>query len=97
MLALTDATLERVRALFPSEAEEIVVRLLEQECGNNLPFSEDDTPETAERVRYAVLKLSKGNLSALRNAIAEAKVDWRDVLAWSGFGDDPQAHLQWRP
>jgi hypothetical protein len=36
-----------------------------------------------ENARMAVLKLSKGDLTELRNYIACAKVDFRDVIMWA--------------
>jgi hypothetical protein len=79
-VALTEAVSGKVRLMFPSEQQPEAVRLLEKECGRNLPFYEDAGPQKLERVRLAVLKLSRGNLDELRNQLDVARVDWRDVL-----------------
>lgn len=96
-LHLTDATHERARKLFQGEKLEFVVTKLERECGQNLPFCENATSESSERVRFAVLKLSEGCLEKFERALAVAKEDWRDVLVASGFGQDPTAHQRWYP
>ena len=36
-----------------------------------------------ERVLLAVLKLSGGDLGALRDNVRAANADWRDVLMWA--------------
>jgi hypothetical protein len=48
-----------------------------------------------ERILFAILKLSGGNMAKLEKAISLAKVDWRDLLVASGFADDAQAHYLW--
>ena len=97
MLALTEDTLARIRVLFPPEQQQYVASILEEECGNNLPFRENATPETAERIRFAVLKLSEGKLEKFIKSVVIAKRDWRDALVWSGFGNNLEAHKQWFP
>jgi len=97
MLPITESTRERLEALFAPEDRAEAERLLAEECSGNLPFCEDATPESAERIRYAVLKLSRGSLDELRRAIAEAQMDWRDVLMAAGFGCEVEAHLRWHP
>jgi hypothetical protein len=87
-VALTEAVLRKVQLLFPAEQQPDAIRLLEKECGRNLPFHEDGGPQELERVRLAVLKLSRGNLAELRNQIDVAKRDWRDVLL---FAERPEA------
>lgn len=48
-----------------------------------------------ERIRFAVLKLSQGNISKLLRAIDEARIDWRDLFMAAGFGYDVNAHETW--
>jgi hypothetical protein len=72
-------------------------RLLVDECGNNLPFCQDSDQYQLERVRYAAMKLSRGTINGLRQAVELAKTDWRDLLMAAGFGEDETAHLRWRP
>ena len=71
--------------------------LLVEDCADNLPSWRDGTLDGLERIRFAVLKLSEGNLQKLLEAIYLAKVDWRDALVSAGFGDDTRAHEAWWP
>jgi hypothetical protein len=97
--ALSRETLRRIELMFQGEDRQIVEKLLVEECGNNLPCSgpADKTPEQAERVRFAALRFSEGNLQLFRQAIELAKNDWRDLLMAAGFGEDVTAHLRWNP
>jgi hypothetical protein len=65
MAVVNEATWEKVRLLFPSDQHNAVARILETECENNLPFLETETPDRSERVRFAALKLSEGNMEKL--------------------------------
>ena len=94
---LTELTRQHVATLFVPELRATVEQLLIEECGNNLPFLDKESPERLERLRFAALKMSKGDLNELREAIAVAKVDWRDLLVGAGFGNDVNAHLHWTP
>jgi len=92
MIPISEATRTRLRTLFrESDWEEAEIRLA-TECADDLPLTEE-----FERIRFAVLKLSEGDLEKLGQAIDEAKCDWRDVLVWAGFGDDHRAHWSWQP
>jgi hypothetical protein len=71
--------------------------LLETECGRSLPFHDDAIPESLERIRYACLRLSGGDVAKLCGAVGEAQIDWRDVLVAAGFADDVHAHTSWWP
>lgn len=97
MVELSEATWERLRRHLPPQHQEEAARLLADECGNNLPFCEDLGPVGLERIRFAVLKLSGGDIEELRIAIEAAQADWRDVLMWAGFGESVTAHENWRP
>jgi hypothetical protein len=81
--------------MFATEQQAEVGRILVQECGTNLPFLEKADETALERVRFAVLKLSNGNISELRRAVALAKSDWRDALMAAGFGYSETEHKQW--
>lgn len=96
MVTLTDDTWQRIRALFPPEQHEDVAALLANECGDNLPFCERWDEYQLERIRFAVLKLSGGNISEMRRAINVAKIDWRDVLVAADFANSVTAHKEWR-
>jgi hypothetical protein len=70
----------RVRRDFPEpgSADE-VLRLL-----GDLVFFPDD-PAHSERVQAAVVILAGGNIARLKENIAEARFDWRDVLVAAGL------------
>jgi len=94
-LALSDKTLRLVRCVFRSDQQSAAVAILEAECGSNLPFMAAATAESIERVRFAVLKMSGGELSELRRALSLANTDWRDILVAAHFADDLLAHVAW--
>jgi hypothetical protein len=83
--------------LFVGQAREQAAALLFSQCGNNLPFLEDSDPRGLERIRFAALKVSNGDLGKLEQAVQLAQQDWRDVLVAAGFGDDVRAHEAWFP
>jgi len=92
---LSPRTQQLVERFFePDERAEVTRRLVE-ECGNNLPFCGQSDEFKLERIRFAVLRLSIGYLDELQKAVDLAKRDWRDVLVWSGFGNDLTAHSTW--
>jgi hypothetical protein len=97
VIELSSRTVERVNAVFRPELREEAGRMLAEQCGDTLPFHEDADPVRCERVRFAVTKLSGGDLAELRRWIDDANVDWRNVLMDAGFGFDPEAHLDWKP
>ena len=92
---LTDETEKRIALLFPPDERESVRQLLRDECGNNLPFLAEADSDRLDRFRFAVLKLSQGNLDKLGKAIRLAKSDWRDLLVSAGFGQPD--HRRWLP
>ena len=92
---LSFSTLRLVSRLFQPEQCSAVVAKLEVECGHDLPFMNNVTSESLERIRFAVLKLSKGSATELDRAIAIAKVDWRDVLVAAQFANSLRAHEDW--
>jgi hypothetical protein len=94
---LTDEAQERVASLFPAQSRKQVCEILMKECGNNLPFCEELDARALDRLRFAVLKLSEGDLAKLWSAVELAKRDWRDLLVAAGFADDVQAHRHWKP
>jgi hypothetical protein len=93
---LSSDTRKLVNRLFSEEQRAEVCQLLSRECGDNLPLTgPPSSTRTHDRIRFAVLKLSDGNLEKLRDVVSHAKVDWRDVLVWAGFGDSLTAHQEW--
>lgn len=97
MAALSEATWERIRVLFPPTKHDEVAAILQNQCGNNLPFLGNETPEGLERFRFAALKLSRGRMDKLLDAVRLANTDWRDLLVAAGFADSADAHKDWNP
>jgi hypothetical protein len=97
MVELSPETSRRVQRMFDPDSQGHVERMLVEECADNLPQYENSGSHQLERIRFAVLKLSHGDLRELRKWIELAKLDWRDVLMNSGFADDIHAHLKWTP
>lgn len=94
---LSQPTEERIALLFVPADQEMVRAILRDECGNNLPLYPNSNEQELERIRFAVLKLSAGSVDQLQEAVRAAKTDWRDVLLWAGFANDPAAHKSWVP
>ena len=94
---LSPETKRRLELLFPPEEQARVAAIIEDECGNNLPFLERYDSFQMERFRFAALKLSEGDLAKLNRAVEVAKVDWRDLLVAAGFGHDVRIHETWVP
>ncbi len=92
---LRPETQRRVDLLFSEEERAEATRLLAEECGYNIPGPND--ADFVERIRYAALKVSKGDLDRLRKAIEVAKVDFRDLLTKAGFAWTVTAHKRWMP
>lgn len=80
---------------FREEMRAAALLFLEQECADNLPLCEGYDSQQLERVRFAALKLSQGDLVKLAEAVNLAKIDWRDVLVAAGFAESVTAHEQW--
>ena len=84
-----------VTKYFCAEEKNLVMSVLADECGNNLPFCEKCSPKDLERIRFAVIRLSNGNLKCFDSAIKLAKTDWRDLLVRAEFVDDIKSHKVW--
>ena len=97
MLAISENTIQRVTFLFTESERDEATEILDQGCGNNLPFLEESTQTELERFQFAALKLSKGNLDGLRSAVTLAATDWRDLLVAAGFANSVDAHNDWNP
>jgi hypothetical protein len=95
MKEISAETWQIIQKMFPPEHHEEAAQFLASECGNNLPFLENADELGLERVHFAVLKLSNGNLSGLLRAIEDAQKDWRDTLMGAGFGYDVIEHNRW--
>lgn len=55
-----------MQSVFSASHHEAVEKLLIKECGDNLPLVDVDYVELVERIRFAVLKLSAGNVERLQ-------------------------------
>ena len=95
MEKITLQTVRLVNKFFAGDENNLVVSKLIDECGNNLPCCEDSSPTDLERVRFAVIKLSNGNLTDFESAVILAKIDWRDLLVNAEFANDTNAHISW--
>lgn len=94
---LSPKTASHLEVLFTQADRDEAERFLVESCGSGLPFQEDASPESLERLRFAALKLSGGDLSSLLTAIELANTDWRDLLMSAGFADDVHTHESWDP
>ena len=94
---LSHETQRRVAALFQGPEREMATELLVTQCADNLPLWVNTDQVGLERIQFAVLKMSQGDLGALRKAVALAQVDWRDVLVAAGFATSIKAHESWMP
>jgi hypothetical protein len=97
MIPLSDETRIRLEALFPKEEQSAAAKLIIEECGDGLPLTEWAKEDFWNRIRFAVLKLSSGDLKKLKQAVEGANRDWRDTLMAAGFGYDVNAHRSWSP
>src|SRR4051812_6362762 len=89
-----DSKVERRLTLLFSPADQERARLiLLNECGTNIPGWNS---AGLDRMQFAVLKLSDGNLDRLQGAVDLAKLDFRDLLMAAGFGD-PNSYRSWHP
>ena len=92
---LSPRTVQLVEKIFSSKQIAETVQWLEEECGNNIPSCNNHDEYQMERIRFAVLKLSHGNINKLLRAIDEARMDWRDLFMAADFGYDVNAHEKW--
>lgn len=95
MNSLTPATLTVIEKLFaPADRAEAAALLLE-EYGRNLSPHDHRDQRGMERVMFAMLRASEGNLDRLYQMVELAQSDWRDVLMVARFGDSVTAHEEW--
>jgi len=95
---LSRETQRRVDMMYSPEQREEVTRLLGEQCGHNIPGTRPDWDEVAfEQLRFSVLKVSRGDIEALKKAITLAKIDFRDVIIWAGFASSTGEHKKWLP
>jgi hypothetical protein len=88
-IKLNGHTIVRMERLFQcSDREQAKELLLSLPC---------DGAEDAERLRFAALKVSDGNLTKLTEAISLGKKDFRDLLIEAHFASDFEQHQLWWP
>lgn len=92
---LSPRTKQLVEKIFSASHVAEALMRIEQDCGNMIPFYENADEFQMERVRFAVIKLSQGQINKMINAINEARFDWRDLFMAAGFGHDVIAHEKW--
>src|SRR5690348_12940852 len=69
-----EKVIEKVRRLFPDPALDDALAVLDD-------YGAEPYQREKERVQLAALKISNGDLERLRQAMAIARTDYRDVLA----------------
>ena len=92
---LSKRTTRLVERMFGADQRDTVCHALANDCGTNLPFCDGRDAVALERIRFAVLKLSDGDVEKLRAGVNLAKTDWRDPLVAAGFGDSLTEHDCW--
>ena len=80
MLNSRDKVVAVAQKTFPESAHARVLELLDG-------YGVESYERERERVQLAILKLSEGNEEKLREFVAVAKRDYRDVLFWA---DNPE-------
>lgn len=70
-----------VQKTFPESAHNRVLELLDT-------YGVESYERERERVQLAILKLSEGNEEKLREFVAIAKRDYRDVLFWAEYPEE---------
>lgn len=90
MVPLSTLNEAQVRALFAAGDVDAALGLL-----GGCTVSDHAT--LLERIRSAAARASGGGVNELKEALALAVVDWRDLLVAAEFADDVEAHLHWAP
>lgn len=96
-IPLSPTTEKWIALLFYGSERVKAAKLLTEECGSNIPSCAGFTPEEMERIRFAALKVSRGDIDYLIDAVDLAQADWRDLLVSAEFSDDENAHKFWFP
>jgi hypothetical protein len=77
----SDEVVAVVQKTFPERAHARVIELLDT-------YGVESYERERERVQLAILKLSEGNEEKLREFVAVAKRDYRDVLFWAEYPEE---------
>ncbi|HEX7939273.1 MAG TPA: hypothetical protein VF483_09805 [Gemmatimonadaceae bacterium] len=90
-MIVSDLVLDEVRKRLSAQDAEWAIALLQ---ATELPMLEsDDRARERSRVHLACLKICNGEIAKFEQAVAIAKVDWRDVLVASGLGNLDWPHV----
>src|SRR5947208_1524160 len=76
-----DEVVAVVQKTFPDTSNSRVIELLDS-------YGVESYERERERVQLAILKLSEGNEEKLREFVAIAKRDYRDVLFWAEYPEE---------
>jgi hypothetical protein len=97
MIKLSNRVKDVIDTMYSAEDAPLVKAHLIYECADNIPMCDKSTPAQMDRIRLSVLKVSSGDYQKLKNAVALAQKDWRDLFMAAGFGHDAEAHNKWQP
>lgn len=92
---LTAATIDRIGALFQPDEASKAANILRSRLGALIAGYRVMSPNDIERLHFAALKISEGELGKLEQAVLLAEADWRDLLMAAGFARDTMAHHTW--
>jgi hypothetical protein len=92
---LSKETKRRIDLVFQERDRERAATILDEGCNNSVAILKGTSEASLERVHFAALKLSEGDLDKLRYAVDLAQKDWRDLLVYADFGTDVEAHKRW--
>ena len=95
MIELTQRTVQLINNLFVKADRQEASKLLKFECADNIAFNNGNNSIGMERIRFAAIKLSQGNLAKLYYAVDLAQKDWRDLLLFSDCALDLNSHEIW--
>ena len=76
-----DEVVAAIQATFPESSRARVLELLDR-------YGVESYERERERVQLAILKLSGGSEEKLREFLAVAKRDYRDVLFWAEYPEE---------
>src|SRR3954454_22400114 len=82
----TALLLKKMAQVFPGEDPPSILSILDQY--GVLPYERE-----RRRVQLAILKLSEGSLDRLRQSVADAKRDYRDVLSWAEYPNETRTSI----
>lgn len=94
-IALSERTRKLISRLFTRSEGSVISDLLVRAVSADIPFCADSSPEQMERIRFAIIKMTKQSPLNLAVGIYLAQTDLRDLLMSAGFGDDAAQHMAW--